>query len=86
MPVSILWFLIIKSHANLNKVKFEIIHELEDHLPAAVYKYEWQLAEKGQGKAYRAVTNIEKWIPLAFSLMHLAFGAFLILSMFGLLD
>ena len=69
MPVSILWFLIIKSHADLNKVKFEIIHELEGHLPAAMYKYEWQLADKGHGKAYRAVTNIEKWIPLGLLLV-----------------
>ena len=86
MPVSILWFLIIKSHADLNGIKFEIIHELEGHLPAALYKYEWQLAEKGRGKSYRAVTNIEKCIPLAFFLLHLAFGAFLILSLIGLLD
>ena len=40
IPVSIIWYLIIKSHANLNSVKFEIIHELEQYLPAAVYKYE----------------------------------------------
>ena len=31
----LLWYLIIKSHANLNRVKFDVIHEFEQHLPAA---------------------------------------------------
>ena len=57
--VSLLWRLIIKSHADLNRVKFKVIHELEQHLPAAMFKYEWRLAEEGQGKVYRAVTTIE---------------------------
>ena len=34
----VLWFLIIKSHADLNRVKFNVIHEFEQHLPAAMYK------------------------------------------------
>ena len=55
--VSVLWFLIIKSHADLNRVKFKIIHELEEHLPAAIYEHEWQLAESGRGKAYRGVAR-----------------------------
>ena len=50
--VSQLWHLIIKSHRDLNTVKFQIIHELEKHLPAAPFDYEWQAAEEGRGKAY----------------------------------
>ena len=48
IPVSLLWYLIIKSHANLNRVKFEVIHEFEEHLPTAMYKYEWHLADEGR--------------------------------------
>ena len=40
IPVSLLWYLIIKSHADLNRIKFKVIHELEQHLPAALYKYD----------------------------------------------
>ena len=40
IPVSALWYLIIKSHADLNRIKFKVIHELEQHLPAALYKYD----------------------------------------------
>ena len=54
--VSVLWYQIIQSHSDLNAVKFQIIHELEEHLPVALYAYEWQLAE-GRGTSYSAVTR-----------------------------
>ena len=66
--ICLLWYFIIKSHVDLNRIKFDVIHELEQHLPAAMYKYEWYLAEEGQGKAYRAVTTIERWVPVSCSL------------------
>ena len=68
--VSLLWYRIIKSHKNLNAVKFELIRELEEHLPAALYTAEWRSAEQGRGRSYRAVTEIEKWIPLTFLILH----------------
>ena len=86
IPVSLLWHWIIKSHADLNKIKFEVIHEFERHLPAAMYKYEWRLAERGQGKAYRAVTTIERWIPVLFAILHVALGILVVLSITKVLD
>ena len=86
IPVSLLWYWIIKSHADLNKIKFEVIHEFERHLPAAMYKYEWRLAERGQGKAYRAVTTIERWIPVLFAILHVALGILVVLSITKVLD
>ena len=85
IPVSLLWYLIIKSHANLNRVKFDVIHEFERHLPAAMYRYEWRLAEDGKGKSYRAVTAIEKWIPILFAILHVVMGIFIVLSLVGIL-
>ena len=84
--VSLLWRLIIKSHADLNHVKFKVIHELEQHLPAAMFKYEWRLAEEGQGKAYRAVTTIERWIPILFAVLHAGLAIIIILEIAGVLD
>ena len=49
--VSVLWYWIIKSPADLNRVKFDVIHKLEEHLTAAIYKYEWQLAGRGKARA-----------------------------------
>ena len=85
IPVSLLWYLIIKSHADLNRVKFDVIHEFEQHLPAAMYKYEWRLAEDGKGKSYRAVTAIEKWIPILFAILHVVLGIFIVLALVGIL-
>ena len=86
IPVSLLWYLIIKSHADLNRIKFDVIHELERHLPAATYKYEWHLAEEGQGKAYRAVTTIERWIPILFAALHVILAIMIVLALVGLMD
>ena len=60
IPVSLLWRQFIKSHRDLNTVKIEVIHELEQHLPAVLFDYEWQLAEQGKGKSYNPVTYIER--------------------------
>jgi len=68
---SILWHPIIRSHRDLNSIQFKVIHELEEHLPAALFTYEWEEANRGQGSAYRAVTQIELWIPVAFFILHL---------------
>ena len=86
IPVSLLWRSIIKSHADLNSLKFELIHEFEQHLPAAPYRYEWFLAEKGQGKAYRAVTTLERRIPVLFTALHVALAIIIILGIAGILD
>ena len=69
--VSVLWYQIIKSHRDLNAVKFQIIHQLEEHLPVALYAYEWQLAGEGRGTSYSAVTHIEQGIPIAFVVLHI---------------
>jgi len=86
ISVSLLWLLIIKSHADLNRVKFDVIHEFEQHLPAAMYKYEWQLAGGGQGKAYRAVTTTERWIPGLFAVLHAVLAIRIVLEVTGILD
>ena len=86
IPVSLLWFRIIKSHADLNSVKFDVIHEFEQHLPAAMYKYEWRLLEEGQGKTYRAATKIERWIPILFAGLHVVLATIIILAIVGVLD
>ncbi len=86
IPVSLLWYLIIKSHADLNRIKFDVIHEFEQHLPAAMYRYEWKLAEEGQGKTYRAVTTIERWIPILFARLHVVLAIMIILAIAGIMD
>ncbi len=80
--VSVLWFLIIKSHADLNRIKFSLIHKFEEHLPAAMYKHEWKLA----AEEYRAVTKIERWIPILFATLHVALTAMIVLAIADVID
>ena len=63
-----------------------MIHELEQQLPATIYKYEWHLADKGRGRAYRAVTKIESWIPILFALAHAVLAIMMILAISGITD
>ena len=86
VPVSALWYLIIKSHADLNRIKFRVIHEFEQHLPAAMYEHEWSLAEDGRGKAYRAVTTIELWMPILFGVLHVVLAVMIVLAIAGVVD
>lgn len=86
VPVSVLWYLIIKSYADLNRIKFDVIHELEQHLPAAIYGYEWTLAEEGQGKTYRAVTAIERCVPILFAVLHIVLSVMIILAITDVMD
>ena len=86
ITISVLWYRIIKSHADLNRVKFKIIYVLEDHLPAAMYQYEWHLAEKGRGKTYRTVTTFEKWVPAVFGALHVVIAIIIVLTIAGVLD
>lgn len=79
--VSLSWYRIIMSYRNLNSVKFKVIHELEQHMPAALYQYEWQKAEEGRGKAYHPLTHLERWVPLVFTALY---GLLAILGLLGL--
>jgi hypothetical protein len=68
--VSVVWFRLIKSYKDLNTTKFEVIHELESYLPAALFKYEWHLCGSGKHKKYRPVTHAEQLIPILFILFY----------------
>jgi len=68
--VSLTWHRIITSYRDLNAVKFKVIHELEQEMPAALYHYEWHKAEEGRGKAYHPLTHLERWVPVVFMLLY----------------
>jgi hypothetical protein len=78
--VALAWYSMVRSYKDLNTAKFRVIHELEEHLPAALFAYEWHHCERGKGRAYRPITHIERWIPGIFAAVYvglailLAFG------------
>jgi len=69
------WSILITSYRNLNTAKFAIIHELESRLPVPLFHHEWELLKKGRGRFYRPVSHVERWIPVAVALVHVALAA-----------
>ena len=78
--VSLTWYRIITSYRDLNTVKFRVIHELEQEMPAALYTYEWHKAEEGRGNVYHPLTHLERWVPFIFMLLYV------LLAVFGAID
>jgi len=74
------WFSLVENYRSLNSVKFKVIHELEKQLPASLYAYEWELAERGEGKVYKPVTHIEQWIPIVFIALYVGLVAYPLLG------
>jgi hypothetical protein len=68
--VSLTWLRIISSYCDLNTVKFKVIHELEQQMPAALFEYEWYKAEGGRGKTYRPMSHLECWVPIVFIILY----------------
>ena len=79
--ISVLSFIIIKSHHDLNDTKFRVINEFEQHLPAAPYDYEWAILKERRGKPYRPISEIEWWIPIVFAVLHVIALMFVIAFM-----
>src|SRR3990170_8660793 len=79
--VSLTWYRIIISYRDLNTVKFAVIHELEQHMPAALYDNEWKKAEEGRGKAYHPLSHLERWVPIIFMVLYVLLGVVGLLSL-----
>lgn len=78
--VSLTWLRIITSYRDLNTVKFRVIHELEQEMPAALYHYEWHKAEEGRGSAYHPLTHLERWVPVIFMLLYVLLAGIAVLD------
>lgn len=73
-----LWYRIMRSYLDLNTAKFQVIHNIEKHLPLTPYAAEWASMGKGKDPKLPFVsTHIEILIPWIF--MFLCFMALLLL-------
>jgi len=74
----VFWFL-IRSYKQLNTGKFKVIHKIEENLPLALYKYEWEVLSKGEDyDKYYPFSHIEIWIPCVFGFIYILLGLFFI--------
>ena len=77
------WHRLIQSYMQLNRAKFEIIHRLEEQLPAKVFSDEWEALGKGEDPTvYRPLTDLEKIIPWIFGLLYFVLLIWSLLSTF----
>jgi hypothetical protein len=70
------WWIQIRSYKILNKVKFEIIHKVENHLPVRIFCEEWDML---RARNYDQLTNIESLVPGLFAVLYVAMSLFVAL-------
>lgn len=81
MLVSFVWLRVVRSYKDLNTAKFKVIHELESHLPAALFTYEWHVCGwGGDAKKYRPLTHSEQWVPILFMVFYVVLGLYAFLA------
>jgi hypothetical protein len=79
--VCFIWHSLVESYKDLNAAKFRVIHELEEQLPVALFRYEWHVCGKGKDKdKYVPLTQLERWIPWMFGILYVALGLYALLA------
>ena len=75
--VCFIWHSLVESYKDLNTAKFAVIHELEEQLPVALFRYEWHVCGHGKDKdKYVPLTHLERWIPWMFGVLYLALAVY----------
>jgi hypothetical protein len=74
--ISVVWIQSIRSYEVLNSAKFKVIHELEQSMPASLFKFEKKHYE---GKRH-GLASKERWCPVMFLLIYYVIVAFTIYS------
>jgi hypothetical protein len=67
LGLCVAWYSMIESYKLLNTAKFDVIAELESHLPGELFASEWQAA---QTRNYKPFTIIEQRVPFIFGVLH----------------
>ena len=68
------WRSLIASFRQLSRGKFDVIHALEQRLPARIFAAEWAALGRGkEPKKYVPFTGTESKTPLVFAGLHLLF-------------
>jgi hypothetical protein len=67
--ISLIFYKLINSYQQINTGKFEVLHKIENNLPIELYKQEWRQLGEGKNKElYFPFSDIEKLIPIAFTI------------------
>lgn len=80
ISICVLWYLAINNYKKLNSAKFNIIHEMEEHLPVALFKHEWDLLGKN---GYKPLSTFEKILTVIYFFLHMVAIAFILIKAFS---
>ena len=80
--ISAVWVKNILAYKELNRAKFIVIHELENRLPARLFKCE----EEHYLARYHGLTSTEKFYPIIFIILYIALIVLASASAFGFLQ
>lgn len=72
--ISTLWWLQLRSYQRLNQAKFEVINDLENHLPSKLFTDEWKSLKKPAGSwrlTYTELGATERLVPWLLAALHL---------------
>ena len=69
--MNIIFWALINSYRQLNRAKFALIQEMEEHLPVQLYAKEWHSLGEGQDPGrYRPFSKVEGYVPIVFGVFH----------------
>ncbi|MFC1889697.1 hypothetical protein ACFL4G_08085 [Thermodesulfobacteriota bacterium] len=67
----LIWRRIIQNYRQLNAAKFDVIHGLEQALPAAPFQAEWTALGKGKDrKKYIPISKMEAGVAVVFIILY----------------
>lgn len=68
------WYLLLRSHRDLNKAKFTVITGMEADLPVKIFAKEWEQLKqdpvKGWRGRYAEQGTVERIVPAIFGLLY----------------
>jgi len=71
-----IWWLILRSARRYSSAKFEVLQDIEAHLPIRPFDYEWIEVLK-RGKRYMRIQMIYRYIPWIFAGLYVVMGLML---------
>lgn len=84
IAVSAAWYLLLRSYRDLNRAKFKVIDELENRMPYAIFRAEWQELKQDPVKRWRPryaeLGTVERLVPALFALINLVLGLTILFS------
>ncbi len=65
------WYVIIRSHRQLNGTKWALVGELEERLPLRLWSTEWRRLDSGTNQQkYLKLTVAEQLVPIVFAVVY----------------